>query len=735
MKRSGAFAAESGSSWMQTSSLSLKLTCGAGIISFAYKVSSDPVWDSFDFSIDGELVGTWSGEVGWNVASYVIPPGQHTFTWSYLRGTIFGTGSERAWIDDILVAQPAPQQVEEGFESGSFARLPWASGGNAAWVVQNLVRRSGSYAAVSGTIGANEYSSMRLGLRSGGGIVSFGYRVSSEYNHDYLRFYIDGVQMGGWSGEVGWFTSSFPVPRGQHTLEWRYSKDGATSGGSDKAWVDDISLPKPQLAFAVWQEGTNLVLSRGFSDNIRAVRSDSLTAGFDDYAMTLGPAGNLVLLWQEVSEGGSDAHYRVYDPASDTWSRDERLFRDPPLERSFAPVWDDVGNLTVAYNKVEILHTNKTLTLEGGQTITITNVPQPGRVDLAVTKRRLIRDVALAPGDFTVEGVNYLPGDPLALTAAIRNTGDLAVTNVAVSFFGGDPQAGGVLLTNVPLTGWLEGAASNTVQATWIVSEPAAPHTLFAVVKGDNDFDPVNNTQTVGIGGTDLRVSLVTYTAETNGAGRVIAQVQNLGAPEATNSVLAIRRAGETNAPLATASVLALEPGRLAQVALDLPAGTQPEGEVVYELTADDTLVTGDIDRSNNTTRFAVNLWNDSDKDGMPDGWERDHGLSPNDPADAAQDKDGDGVSNLAEYRAGTDPGDPRSYLWIKSLATGEAVGGVELRWGSVVSRLYSLLRTAEVAGGFAPVAQHVLATPPENVWIDTTATNSTSFFYRLQVE
>ncbi len=60
---------------------------------------------------------------------------------------------------------------------------------------------------------------------------------------------------------------------------------------------------------------------------------------------------------------------------------------------------------------------------------------------------------------------------------------------------------------------------------------------------------------------------------------RVIAQVQNLGAPSATNSVLAIRRAGQTNAPLATAEVPLLEPGRLAQVALDLPAGTQPEGE------------------------------------------------------------------------------------------------------------------------------------------------------------
>jgi hypothetical protein len=522
------------------------------------------------------------------------------------------------------------------------------------------------------------------------------------------------------------------------SVEWNNGTWGLPvqrTSGTDGNRNARVALAANGDTYTFWQQSTNLVMDQNFSGTARVVRGDSQTAGFADYALTVGPSGNLVLVWQEMSEDGSDAHYRVYDPASDTWSRDERLFRDPPLERSFAPVWDDVGNLTVAYNKVDIFMTNKTLTLEDGQTITITNVPQSGRVDLAVTKRRLIRDVALAAGDFTVEGVNYLPGDLLALSAVIRNTGDLAVTNVAVSFFDGDPHAGGLLLTNVTLAGWLEGAATNQVQTTWVVPEPAAPHMLFAVVKGDNDFDPGNNTQTVAIGGTDLLVSLVRYSAETNGAVRVIAQVQNWGAPTATNSVLAICRAGETNAPLATAALPSLEPGRLAQVALDLPAGTQPEGEVIYELQADDTLVVPDIDRSNNTTRFAVNLWIDSDGDGMPDQWERDHGLNPSDPSDAAQDNDGDGMSNLAEYRAGTDPNDPKSYLWVSSLAVGDAVGGVELRWGSVSNHLYTVLRSAAVPGGFAPITEHLLSTPPENAWVDSSATNATQFFYRLQVE
>jgi hypothetical protein len=47
----------------------------------------------------------------------------------------------------------------------------------------------------------------------------------------------------------------------------------------------------------------------------------------------------------------------------------------------------------------------------------------------------------------------------------------------------------------------------------------------------------------------------------------------------------------------------------------------------------------------------------DKDHDGMPDRWERIYALNDTDATDANADPDGDGLTNLEEYRAGTHPG------------------------------------------------------------------------------
>lgn len=62
-----------------------------------------------------------------------------------------------------------------------------------------------------------------------------------------------------------------------------------------------------------------------------------------------------------------------------------------------------------------------------------------------------------------------------------------------------------------------------------------------------------------------------------------------------------------------------------------------------------------------------VTVLDDFDNDRMPDVWETANGFNTNDVSDALMDSDGDGMNNLAEYIAGTNPNDPQSVLKIKT--------------------------------------------------------------------
>lgn len=81
---------------------------------------------------------------------------------------------------------------------------------------------------------------------------------------------------------------------------------------------------------------------------------------------------------------------------------------------------------------------------------------------------------------------------------------------------------------------------------------------------------------------------------------------------------------------------------------------------------------------------------------------------------DATLDKDGDGFSNLGEYRAGTNPTDPGSLFKFIGIST-NAPGGLRIEWSSVAGKSYLIQRSLALETGFTPLVTGIQGTPPRN--------------------
>jgi hypothetical protein len=119
----------------------------------------------------------------------------------------------------------------------------------------------------------------------------------------------------------------------------------------------------------------------------------------------------------------------------------------------------------------------------------------------------------------------------------------------------------------------------------------------------------------------------------------------------------------------------------------------------------------------------------DFDRDGIPDLVESSLGLATNNPADAALDLDGDGMSNRSEYTAGTDPASNLSYLRID-----QGPGAATVSVAAVSNRTYTVQFTDNLNSGLWSRLADIVARPNNRVESFTDATWTTNRFYRVVV-
>ena len=120
----------------------------------------------------------------------------------------------------------------------------------------------------------------------------------------------------------------------------------------------------------------------------------------------------------------------------------------------------------------------------------------------------------------------------------------------------------------------------------------------------------------------------------------------------------------------------------------------------------------------------------DTDSDGIQDWWESLY-FGTNTAAVASQDSDGDGMTNLQEYLAGTDPNDPNSKFSV-SIATSISGPGYTLTFTAMPYKSYTIQYKDTLTATSWTTLQSYSATPVQQTISYTDPAGTSMRFYRI---
>ena len=172
--------------------------------------------------------------------------------------------------------------------------------------------------------------------------------------------------------------------------------------------------------------------------------------------------------------------------------------------------------------------------------------------------------------------------------------------------------------------------------------------------------------------------------------------------------------------------------GAVAFAAMNFPSETVTQR--IQRVLANVDVIPGLTGKVRTGGRLNLQRMVDTDANGLPDWWELQYfghltGSDPN--ADA----DHDGMSNLAEWLAGTNPTNASSCLQLIAIPPNNPNVFV-VSWPSVAGKYYRLERATNLLTGFNSVVQtNIAATAPTNTVTDPAILPGNTRLYRVGVE
>jgi hypothetical protein len=506
--------------------------------------------------------------------------------------------------------------VTEGFETGDFSAFRWVTSGDAEWFVQSDEVYEGSYTAQSGAIIRKEASTLELTVPTLDGRVEFVLKVSSD---GVLEFFIDGEERGQWwPWDAGdWVAAAYDLCAGLHTFRWTYYKTSysETDETLGRAWLDQITIPlapdadKDLLPDAWEQEYFGSTTAGNPADDLD---NDRLT-NLQEFAAGTHPKDG------DTDDDGLPDGWEV------KWGRDALVGGIPLPGIVFNPVGSYAG-----YALDVAVVGNLAFVADGSSGLQVLNVGDPANITLAGSYACYAEGVTVAGNLAFVAGSSGLwvlnVGDPANITLAGSYDTPGYAWDVAVAgnlAFVADEDSGlQVLNVGDPADITLAGSYDTPGDARGVA------------VAGNLAFvaDYHSGLQVLNVGNPANITLAGSY--DTPGYARRVAVAGNLAFVADYHSGLQVLNvgnpanitlAGSYDTPGYAGGVAVV--GNLAFVA----AGSSGLQVLQYEPV-------------------------DNDSDGMQVFWEIEHGLNPDDPSDASRDKDLDGLTNLQEFLARTNP-------------------------------------------------------------------------------
>ncbi|MCZ7573428.1 MAG: hypothetical protein M5U01_33170 [Ardenticatenaceae bacterium] len=381
-----------------------------------------------------------------------------------------------------------------------------------------------------------------------------------------------------------------------------------TSTWNGSAWSapaqltdDSLGHHDPQVLYdaanrplLVWLAGEELRLRNLVTGASAALTLPAEIGSLDEFRVVQDAAGNLAAVFT-AQAAQRDLFVAFYDQAHALWGHPTRLTDDRASEGYPAPALDTAGRLLLGYAATAITPVTHTTTISAtGEVVTYT-LPTEGQTDLLTLSHEFVRNLTLTGADLALSDQRPAPGQSVVISATVRNSGDLALPGVAVSFYDGDPAAGGALIATPSLAAPLAAGVTATLTTTYSVPTTGGQHRLYAVADPANAIAEANegdNQASLAAFGPDLELAEAGVEYWGGSDVGLVTLIRNLGTTASPATTLAVYYETLTGILAVTDTVPTLAAGETITLTTpwnygDLDADSYPLAAVVNQGQAD----------------------------------------------------------------------------------------------------------------------------------------------------